>query len=91
MKLGNLRSEAKQDRTRVAATVLWEDSDRPTEEIYFETIPPFLEALSCNPHAFVVACVMPAMRHREQRIFVDAEICPDFRNGLRTAMSWIRQ
>lgn len=31
------------------------------------------------------------MRHGEKRIFIDAEICPELRNGMLTAMSWIRQ
>lgn len=89
MKIENLRSDA--ELSRVAATVIWEDCDRPTQEIYFETSQEFAQDLTCNPHAFLVACIMPAMRHGEKRVFIDAAICPELRNGLMTAMSWMRQ
>lgn len=90
MKIENLRSEENGNLARVAATVIWEDCDRPTQEIYFETTTAFAQGLSCNPHAFLVACIMPAMRHGEERVSINAEICPELRNGLITAMSWIR-
>jgi hypothetical protein len=90
MKIENLRSEKHGNRRRVAATVIWEDCDRPVQELYFETDEAFAEDLSCNPHAFLVASVVPAMHYGEQRVFVDAEVCPELRVGLITAMSWIR-
>lgn len=90
MKIENLRSEKNANLARVAATVTWENCDRPTQEIYFETTEAFAQDLTCNPHAFLIACIMPAMRHGEARVFIDAEICPQLRNGLITAMSWMR-
>lgn len=87
MKIENLRSDG---TARVAATVIWEDCDRPTQEIYFETTQEFAQDLTCNPHAFLIACIMPAMRHGEARVLIEAEICPELRNGLITAMSWMR-
>lgn len=33
---------------------------------------------------------MLAMRHGEERVSINAEICPELRNGLITAMSLIR-
>jgi hypothetical protein len=89
MKIENLRSENNRNLARVAATVIWEDCDRPTKEIYFETTEAFAHGLSLNPHAFLVACIMPAMHHGEERVFINAEICPELRNGLITAMSWV--
>ncbi len=90
MKIENLRSEQRNNRVRVAATVIWEDCDRPDQELYFETDEEFAQELSCNPHAFLVACLMPAMRHGEERVFIDAEICPELRDGLNTTMCWMR-
>ncbi len=90
MKIENLRSGKEGNRARVAATVAWEDCDRPTHEVYFETDESFSEGLSCNPHAFLVGCVIPAMHYGEERVFVDAEICPELRDGLITAMSLLR-
>ena len=90
MKIENLRSEKEGNRARVAATVTWEDCDRPTQEVYFEVDEEFADGLSCNPHAFLVGCVMPALHHREERVFVDGEVCPELRDGLVTAMGLIR-
>jgi hypothetical protein len=90
MRIEDFRSEKRGNRTRVAATVTWEDCDRQTQELYFETDEAFAHGLSCNPHAFLVASIMPALRHGEERVFVDAEICPELRSGLVTAMSLVR-
>ena len=90
MKIENLRSERKGNRARIAARVSWEDCDRPTQEVYFETEEEFAHGLSCNPHAFLVGCILPAMHYGEERVYIDAEICPELREGLMTAMSWIR-
>jgi hypothetical protein len=90
MRIEDLRSERKGDRARVAATVTWEDCDRPTYELHFETDEAFAEDLSCNPHAFLMGCIVPAMHYGEERVFVDGEICPELRVGLITAMSWLR-
>ena len=90
MKIENLRLERRNNRARVAATVSWEDSGGPTQELYFETGEEFAQDLSSNPHAFLVACVVPAMHYGEERVFIDAEICPELRDGLMTAMAWIR-
>lgn len=86
MKIENLRSEQKNNRTRVAATVSWEDCDRKNQEIYFEIDEEFAKDLSCNANAFLVACVMPAMRYGERRVFIDSVICPELRKNLTTAM-----
>jgi hypothetical protein len=58
--------------------------------VYFETDEPFAAGLSCNPHAFLVGCVVPAMHYGEERVFIDAQICPELRQGLITAMSLLR-
>jgi hypothetical protein len=90
MKIENLRSENKNSRARVVATITWEDCDRPAKEFYFETEEEFGDGLSCNPHAFLIPCALAAMHHGEERVFIDAAICPRLRDGLMTAMSWIR-
>jgi hypothetical protein len=90
MKIENLRSENKNSRARVVATITWEDCDRPAKEFYFETEEEFSDGLSCNPHAFLIPCALAAMHDGEERVFIDAEICPELRDGLMTAMSWIR-
>ncbi|MBD1867770.1 hypothetical protein H6F95_10760 [Cyanobacteria bacterium FACHB-471] len=90
MRIENLKSKNTARLKRVSATVVWEDCDRPTQEIYFETTSDFAQDLSCNPHAFLVASIVPALHHGEKRVSIDAEICPELRDGLMTAMGWIR-
>jgi hypothetical protein len=87
MRIENLRSEKNDSRSKVAATIVWEDCNRPSQEIYFETTEEFAEDFIANPHAFLVACTMPAMRFGEERIFIDAEICPELNEGLITVMN----
>jgi hypothetical protein len=90
MIINDLRSEVVNGRKRVAATIIWEDADRPAHELYFETDEELSSGLSCNPHAFLVGSIIPAMYYGEKRLAIDAEICPELRAGLVTAMSWLR-
>jgi hypothetical protein len=89
MKITDLRLKQKNTRARVVATVTWEDCNRPTEELYFETDEEFAQDLCCNPNAFLVACTIPAMHYGEKRVHLDAEICPELLVGLRTAIEWL--
>ena len=82
MKIENLRSEYVSGRPRVSATVVWEDNERPSSDVYFETSEEFCEGLTCNPNAFILGSIMPALRHGEKRIRIDADICPELREGL---------
>jgi len=90
VKIENFRTGRNGNRPRVTATITWEDCGLPAQELYFETEEEFGQGLSCNPHAFLVGCILPAMHHREKRIFLDAEICPELRDNLTTAMHWVR-
>ncbi|AFZ37074.1 hypothetical protein Sta7437_3576 [Stanieria cyanosphaera PCC 7437] len=86
MKIDNLRTESYRDRIRAIATVTWEDRDRPSQDIYFETTNEFASDIWCNPNAFLAACVIPAMRYGERRITLDAPICPALKDGLTNIM-----
>jgi hypothetical protein len=90
MKVGNFKTQAKNGRKRITAAVIWEDCDRPAQDIYFETPTAYGEGLFCNPHAFLVVCIIPAMCHGERRLHIDAAVCPELRDGLMTAMMWLR-
>lgn len=91
MKIQNFSLKNTDERARASAVVSWEDCDRQSQEIYFETDQLFAEDLACNPNAFLMACVIPAMRHGEKRILIDAEILPEMIEGLTMAMGFIRQ
>jgi len=90
MRIENLRQEKAGDRTQITATVLWEDCDRPTQEIFFATDEKFADSIWCNPHAFLVGSIIPAMYNGERRIKIDQEICPELVEGLLDAMGWLR-
>lgn len=75
---------------RVVARVCWEDSDRAARDFFFETSDEFSHRLSCDPHPFLVGCILPAMRHSEQRIRIEGEICPLLKANLRTVTRLIR-
>ena len=89
MKIENLRTEQHGSSVRSVATLIWENCDRPAQDIYFETTEEFASDLSCNPHAFLIAGIIPAMRYGEARLAIDEEICPQLRKGLITNMNWL--
>ncbi|MBE9167505.1 hypothetical protein IQ238_08215 [Pleurocapsales cyanobacterium LEGE 06147] len=89
MKIDNLRTENYENRTRVAATMIWEDRDRPSQDIYFETTKEFATDICCDPNAFLTICAIPAMRYGERRIAIDAPVCPELKDGLTTVMNYL--
>ena len=89
MKIENFRKETQADKARVLATLIWEDRDRPSQELYFETTAEYGDDLFCNPNSFLLACTLPAMRYGEKRIALDAPICPELKEGLITAMNYL--
>jgi hypothetical protein len=90
MRIENIRSEEVNNKARVVATVSWEDCDRQSQDFYFEVDEKFGKEISCNPHSFLVACAVAAMHHGERRVFIDEPICPELKDGLSTALRWIR-
>jgi len=91
MRITNLAREQHGERARVAADVVWETIDRPTSRIHFETIEPFAPDLALDPHAFLLAAIVPAFRAGEARIAIDGAVCPRLRNGLETVMQVLAQ
>jgi hypothetical protein len=91
MRISNLKSMKSGKLARVTATVNWEDCDRPAREVFIETEEEFSRDISCNPHAFLVGCIIPAMHFGEQRILLDGEICPSLREGLQTVMALMKE
>jgi len=86
MRIENIRQEQTLDRMRVAATVHWEDCDRGTQDVYVEVPIQFAAGHAPSSDAFLVASLLPAMRHGEGRLAVCGEICPRLMVGLKDAM-----
>ena len=91
MRISNLTLTQGKKRVRVSATVTWEDCDQPTREIFIETEEEFGDDISCNPHAFLVGCIIPAIHFGEQRIHIDDEIGPGLKEGLQTVMAVMKE
>jgi hypothetical protein len=87
MRIENLRMESSLGFVRAVATVKWETCQEPDKDIYIETEAAFAESFSCNPHAFVVGCLIPAMHFKEERLKIEADICPFLREGLDLVMA----
>lgn len=90
MKITNMESVVTETGKRVSAVLRWEDSDRPEQEIYVETDYPFAAHLRCNPHAFLTAAVVPALRFGERRVAIEAEIDPMLVGGLEQILRLLR-
>ena len=91
MRITNLNKSSRgKNLARVSAFVNWEDCDQQAQEIYIETDKAFAEDITCNPHAFLVGCIIPAMHFGEKRILLEADICPGLRDGLQTVMALIK-
>ena len=87
MRIENLRYQDDEKIMKVMATIIWEDYERTPIDLFFATDIEFSDSLSCNPHAFLVACIIPALYFGEKRVYIDAEICPELKDGLRTVMN----
>ena len=86
MKLSNLHMRKNDGLTRAVASVAFEDSDQPAQEIFIETEMAYAESIFANPHAFAVGCMIPALYFGERRLALDEAICPRLKEGLETVM-----
>lgn len=91
MRISNFELMQRENLVRVSAMVEWEDCEQPVREIYIETEKTFSADISCNPHSFLVGCIIPAMHFGEKRIALDAKICPGLKEGLETVMALMKE
>jgi hypothetical protein len=87
MKLSDLNVLKNGVLARAMATVHFEESDRPPQEIFIETEAAFADSLTAGPHAFAVGCLIPALYFGERRLALDEAICPRLKEGLETVMA----
>jgi hypothetical protein len=89
MKIENFKKTNRGKFARVSAEVIWEDCPRQPQELYIETLAEYGDSIDCHPQAFLVGTAIAAMRYQEKRIAIDAEICPELKEGIETAMTWL--
>jgi hypothetical protein len=77
---------------RVSAGVSYEDNDTPVFELFAETEGTFRHAFQPDPNGILLACLLPAWRLGEKRIFVHGNLDPilvrDVRAALRVLATW---
>ena len=66
---------------RVTAEVRWEKSDRRSRRLFYETDIRFADDIKSNPNAWLLASVIPAMQHGEERVLVEGQVCPQIQIG----------
>ena len=68
------------------ATLIWQNCDRSSVEVYFETTAEYGRDLQINPDSWLLYSAKAAMRYGEKRIKIDAPISPKIKDGLINAM-----
>jgi hypothetical protein len=89
MRIENLRTERNGRQVSRVATVSWEDCARPSRDIYFAVDEAYACDLAQGPAAFLLACLIPSMRHGERRVRLDQPIGSELRNGLLNNMHYL--
>ena len=87
MRLTDLHQSTRDGLAGLHATVAWEDSDRPRQEVFIQTTETFGRDLGGAADAFAVGCLVPAMHRGEARMAIDGDVCPGLLEGLHTVMS----
>jgi hypothetical protein len=87
VRIEDLDAETAGATRRVSARVVWEDVGNPSTRIFIETPEAFAADLSPDPHAFLLAAAIPALRAGEARIRIEGAVCPRLRDGVREAMA----
>ncbi|MDZ7693131.1 MAG: hypothetical protein U5K69_18760 [Balneolaceae bacterium] len=90
MKVYNFKTRDAGGRKRVSAEVVWETADRPTEEIFYEVDQEFADDISCNPDAFFISTLIPAMYYGERRYTIESEVCPALLQGAKDALRCLK-
>ncbi len=89
MKIEKFNLSRQNGRTRASANIVWEDCGRPAQTLYFETSSRYGDSLSPDPHAFLIAGLLPAMYFGERRVWVDGAVCPHLLENIEVALNWI--
>ncbi len=90
MIVDNLKREVIDGKARLSARMVWEDCERPTETLYFETDERYFDALAYNANAFLLSTAVPAMHFSERRLHLEGEVCPELYTGVNVVLDWFR-
>jgi hypothetical protein len=86
MRIEDFRSRETSNGVSASARLVWEDSDRPSFEAFFDWDGPASTDLEKSANSFLVAAFIPALRDGESRVRVEsASVDPKVCEGLRAA------
>jgi hypothetical protein len=83
MRLQNLQDTRDGAYRTVSMDLVWEDSPRPAQSLYFSVHGNAGDSLNPTPDAFAIACLPLALWFRERRLSIDGSLCPRLAGGLR--------
>ncbi len=86
MRVIDFRKEPTSDGARVVARVIWEDVDRPPQDVFVAVRSPFDTDLAASTSFPLTAVAWPAYRAGERRVVVEGAVCPRLRDGLLTVL-----
>lgn len=92
MRITDLKLEERPDGRRASARVIWEQTDRPADTLFFEVERPWADLLLPQPEAFALACLPFAFWSGERTLWIEGALCPRFRDGARQLIQiWAAQ
>jgi len=86
MRLESIRTQTADGRVRAVADVVWEDTARASEPLFFEVPEHLGGSLQANPDAFALAAMPVALWHRERRLTVEGTLCPRLAAGMSSVI-----
>jgi hypothetical protein len=85
VRIENLRRHRVGDRMRIEARFIYEDSNLPPVDVYYEAGPPLADALESIPEAFVLSGLPIALWEGERRLKVEGALDAKLAAGLGRA------
>lgn len=82
MKIINLSDSCEKDTRSISMDLVWEDSDRPEQRLYFSADGVAAELMRPSADAFAIACLPLALVTGEKRILIEGSLCTRLRSGL---------
>jgi hypothetical protein len=86
MRIVDLEKGRDGGQVRVKASVMWEDCDQPSREIFIAAPERFADDMAASPNAMLLGALIPALHFGERRIALDGAVCPVLKQGLSTVM-----
>lgn len=85
MKILDAQARDTESGCRVEAKVVWEDSERPAQNLFFEAVGDGAERYRASLDAILLAAALPAREGGERRVALSGAVCPRLVAGIQSA------